>query len=369
MTRWIRSTDALAGFLADVASAPALALDTESNSLYRYRERVCLIQLAAGAHSALLDPLVLPDLSPLGAVLADERVVKVLHAADNDITALKRDHGVTFANVFDTMLAARFLGQTDFGLRAVLHHELGVEISKSSQKDDWAARPLSPEQEAYALADVTHLVALCERLGRRLHAAGRLGWLREEGDACAALPAAQRRADPDAYLGLKGASDLTPRQLAVLRELHAVREARAEATNTPPFRIMQPTTLIALAVASPRSSAAVTNGPEGARLARHVETLLAAIERGLAVPEAELPRRSSWRPPRPSPADKERTTAIKQVRDREAARLGLEPSFLLPQRLIDRLVATAPRTLAELAAIDGLRHWRVEAMGAALLTP
>ena len=95
------------------------------------------------------------DLAPLGAAMADPRLVKVLHGADYDVTTLKRDFGFSFASLFDTMLAARLLGKSELGLVAVARDELGVTLTKTNQKDDWSRRPLTPQQEAYALADVT----------------------------------------------------------------------------------------------------------------------------------------------------------------------------------------------------------------------
>src|SRR4029453_5331053 len=111
-----------------------------------------------------VDPLAGEDMSALAPLLADPGIVKILHGADYDVTTLKRDFGFRFASLFDTMIAARFLGLPEVGLQAVARAELGVELSKESQKDDWSRRPLTPVQEAYALADVQHLIPLHTRL-------------------------------------------------------------------------------------------------------------------------------------------------------------------------------------------------------------
>ncbi|HEY3356352.1 MAG TPA: HRDC domain-containing protein [Polyangia bacterium] len=363
---WIRTTEELAELIGTLAGCRALALDTESDSLYHHREKVCLIQLAArGGPGRLIDTLALRDLAPLGRVLADSQVVKVLHGADYDVTTLKRDFGFTFAGVFDTMIAARFLGMQELGLQAAVRAELGVELSKGGQKDDWSRRPLDPAQERYALADVEHLVTLGERLGARLLAAGRMTWAREECDAVAALPPARRRQDPEAYQRLAGAAALPPRALAVLRELHAWREGRAEATDLPPFRVLQSATLLALAATPPRTPAELSQAPEAHRVGRHARALLEAVARGLAVPEAELPQLA----PRPRvPVHlRARIAALKAVRAREAERLHLDPALVLPQRLIVRLAEAAPRTLEALLDIGELRRWRIEAFGPSLL--
>src|SRR5262249_18021055 len=203
MSTWIRTTAELSELAGSLRGLRALALDTESDSLHHHREKVCLVQLGVEQGGWLVDPLSARDLSPLDPLLAHPGMVKVLHGADYDVTTLKRDFGFTFAGLFDTMIAARFLGLPEIGLQALLRTEFGIALTKESQKDDWSRRPLTPTQEAYALADVTHLIALYERLAARLQAAGRLEWAREESAAVAALEAARRGRDPEAWQKIK----------------------------------------------------------------------------------------------------------------------------------------------------------------------
>ena len=168
---WIRTGVELGAFARELAGVHALALDSESDSLHHYKEKVCLVQIATDrGHAVLVDPLELPDLTPLASVFADPAVTKVLHGADYDVTTLNRDFGFVFGGLFDSMIAARFLGLPQIGLQAVAKAELGVEISKDSQKDDWSVRPLQAKQEAYALADVQHMQG--EALLRRGQRAG-----------------------------------------------------------------------------------------------------------------------------------------------------------------------------------------------------
>ncbi|HEX9189624.1 MAG TPA: HRDC domain-containing protein [Vicinamibacteria bacterium] len=366
---WVRTPEALASLARTLEGCRAIGLDSESDSLYHHFEKVCLLQLATDRGEAfLVDTLALADLAPLAPVMADPGVVKVLHGADYDVTTLKRDFGLAFASIFDTMIAARLLGRSEIGLAAVVRDELGIALSKGNQKDDWSRRPLTPEQEAYALADVRHLVALHERLGPRLAAAGRLDWLAEECAAVAALDAAARRRDPDAYLGLKGARRLPPRSLAALRELHAWRERRAEETDTPAFRILGNESLLRLAETRPRDLGALAAVPGVLpRLKRQADALLAAVRRAEDLPEADLPRPA--RPARPVVPDavRARVDRLRSWRAARAAQLGVEVSVVLPQRLIDRLAETAPRDAAGLAAVEGLRRWRAEAFGRELL--
>jgi ribonuclease D len=369
VAEWIRTPDALARLGDELRGSRALAIDSESDSLYHHFDKVCLIQLATdGGRAVLIDPLVVRDLQVLAPLMADPEVTKVFHGADYDVTTLKRDFGFSFAGVFDTMLAARFLGLPEIGLQAVVRRELGVELSKGSQKDDWSRRPLTPTQEAYALADVQHLLEIRARLEEQLRAVGRLAWLEEECGAVAALDPARRRKDKDAYQKVKGARRLSPRALAILRELVSWREARAEGTDTPAFKILGNETLLAMAAAAPRTRDDLSRLRLPSRLFDHAPDLLRAVERASDLPERDLPQIP--REPRPVVSDeaRRRSEKLKAWRTKEAEALKLDPSVILPQRLIDRLAESAIRDVSHLKGIEGLRRWRIEAFGPALLS-
>ena len=368
-TPWVRTPEALSALVRSLEGCRAIGLDTESDSLYHHFEKVCLIQLATDrGGSFLVDTLALRDLSALAPALADAGLVKVLHGADYDVTTLKRDFGFSFASLFDTMIAARLLGRSEIGLAAVARDELGIALSKDSQKDDWSRRPLTPRQEAYALADVLHLVELRERLSAKLAAARRLDWLNEECEAVARLEPAARRHDPDAYLDVKGARRLPPRALAAFRELHAWRERRAEELDTPPFKILGNESLLRLAELRPRDAARLREVPGILpRLQRQAGEILAAVRRAEEIEDSELPRpvRSS-RPVVPD-AVVARVARLRAWRSRKAVELQVDVSVVLPQRLIDRLAEAGPRDAAGLSSVEGLRRWRSEAFGAELL--
>ena len=369
MTTWIRTPEALADLARSFQGCRTIALDTESDSLYHHVEKVCLVQIATDRGDAVLvDSLEVRDLSPLGPALQDPDIVKVLHGADYDVTTLKRDFGFSFANIFDTMIAARFLGMPGIGLAAVAEAELGVKLSKTNQKDDWSRRPLTPQQEIYALADVEHLGAIRERLGAKLEEKGRTAWVREECDAVAALEPQLRRRNPDAYQGVKGARRLRPRQLARLRELYAWREGRAQQTDRPAFKILGNEILRKMAEQGPKTVGDLRHvGGVLPRLRPHAEELLEALRRAAAVPDSELP--VIPRTPRPVLSDEvlQRVARLKEWRVGQAKTLEVEVSVVLPQRLIDRLAAAGPRSTEELEAVEGLRQWRIDAFGAELL--
>lgn len=368
---WIRTPVELERLARDLYGVAAVAVDTEADSLHHYPERLCLVQLADPAGRVyLLDSLALPDLEPLRPLWGDPATVKVLHSADNDLLQLKRRFGFTFAAIADTALAARFLGVRELGLERLLGQYLGVHAAKSQQKTDWARRPLTPAQEAYAAEDVRHLITLRDRLTAELRTIGREAWLVEECAALAALPVPERPADEDGYRRLRGASRLDRRGLAVLRALHAQREAWARAERRPPFKVLSPETLVALATAPPKDRAGLAgiHGLSPRLIERYGEGILEAVARGLVEPIPEPPR--GPRPSRPvvSAAERQRAEALRAWRAVAAERTGLDPGVLLPQRLIDMLAATPPSSVAGLDTIPGLRRWRVETFGSEILT-
>ena len=368
-TRWIRTADQLDALVDDLSGCGAIGIDTEADSLHHYTEKVCLLQLTAfGGASWLVDSLALRDLSPLAPILADASVLKVVHGGDNDVTSLRRAFGFTFRTMFDTSIAARLLGDTELGLQALVRNELGVELSKSSQRDDWSKRPLTAKQEAYALADVAHLMELAARLTDRLATAGRTEWAREEFAALASLQPTEKRTGPDEFRRIKGSAKLSRRQQAVLRELYVWREERAAAADRPPFKIVGPEILLALAERSPTTvdevARALSSYP---RQAGEVEVVFAAIERGLGLPDGELPTREQGERTTYSASAHRRVDALRAWRDDQARRARLDPSIVMPLRLIERLALAGPQTLAELAAIEGIRQWRVIEWGPALL--
>ena len=367
---WIQSAEGLAGLVRALAGAAEVAVDTEGDSLHHYPARLSLVQLAGPRGDAwLVDPLAVEDLGPLGRIFADPATTTVLHAGDNDLVDLKRRHGLTFARIFDTSVAARFLGAPALGLDVLLTTYLAVDLPPSRQKDDWSERPLSESQLRYAVGDVEYLLPLKARLVEELTRVSRLAWVEEECAALAAQPVVERATDPTAYAGLKGARDLSPRGLAMLRELHELRETLARRLDRPPFKVFNDDALVRLALAAPvdREQLAVVAGMTPRVIGRWGEELLAAIARGLALPDSDLPVLE--RRPRPNvpAAMRRRIEALRVWRGEATPRFGLEPGVLLPNRLIGSVAEAAPGDTEALARVEGFRRWRVEAFGNEIL--
>lgn len=351
--------------LAALRAELAIALDTESDSLYRYFYKVCLIQVSAPAADYVLDPLRLPDLTPLGTLLADPAVEKVIHAAENDILVLKRDFDFRFAHVFDTMLAARILGRRQVGLAALLAEHFGVTLDKRTQLTDWGHRPLTAEQLSYGRLDSHYLLALRDLLTRDLQARRR--W-REAQEAFAALPDVayvEKPFDPDGFWRNKGARDLRPGELAILRELYLWRDEQARALDRPPFKVLGDEALIRLSQYQPRRLADLGLSPWQART--FGQAVLEAINRGRVAPPPAPPARQSNGNGRPDPITLARFDRLRAWRAAAATERGVEPDVVLNNDSLMAIARTRPTTLEGLAALKLMGPWKLEEYGADLL--
>ena len=381
---YIRTPEALAEAIAALSREPLVAADTEAASFHRYRDRIFLIQLSSPSRTEIIDPLAVADLSPVGRLLADPKVEKIFHDADYDLRILDRDYGFRARRLFDTRIAAQLAGEPAVGLAALLEKYAGVKLAKEHQKADWSRRPLPPAMLAYAAADTAHLPALREQLRVRLTALGRLAWAEEEFTRLEDLRwtgggtsdgggtgGAGGAGGPDAFLRVKGAKALTPRQLAALRELYRWREAQGAELDRATFRIIGNDALLAVAKALPRAPAELSGiaALPPSLAARHGPALLDGVRRALGLPESELPRVE--RAPRQArdPALEARVERLKAARNRAAAELGLDPGVLCGRSTLEAVARAQPppNDRAGLSRIGELRRWQIEALGDALL--
>lgn len=367
---WVRTPEEREEFVRSLEGSASLAIDTESDSFFHYFEKVCLLQVADSAgRVTIVDPLAVRDLSALAPFMKDAGIEKVIHGAEYDLSLMKRDFGFEFRSLFDTQIAAQLLGRRMFGLQSLLEAEFGVRLSKAAQRCDWSLRPLTEAQIRYAGEDVRHLLALRDRLLADLRKAGREAWFREE---CQAMidetPPAIRREAAD-FLHAKGARDLRPRELAVLKELFALREVWGRELDRPLFKIVGDETLVRMAAQPPQNGRALASirGLSPSLVRRRGAELLEAIRKGRSTPESQCPVFPDRRGKRMSFDMSRRVDRLKEWRAGTARRLDLEHGVLLPQRLIERLAIASPRTPEDLAGVPGLRRWRVAEFGPALL--
>jgi ribonuclease D len=379
--QFLESPAAAEAFLGRVGATRDLALDTEAASFHRFTDRVYLLQVtarvagdgAAGATtprelSAVVDPLVVGPLATLGRMVEDPAVETVFHDADYDLRLLRQDYGWQVRGLFDTRVAAQLLGERAFGLAALLDKEFGVKLDKRHQRADWSMRPLTPDMLDYAAQDTIWLLELRDRFRERLARLGRMAWAEEEFQRLEGVQWNGDGAD-EAYLRVKGARDLTRRELALLRELVAWRDGVARELDRATFRVAANDVLLEVARVAPRTRealGAIRGVPRGSLEAR-VGEMLGAVERGLAVPEAALPRFP--RAPRwdRDPDFDDRVSRLRAVRDRVAAELDLDPGVLCARDRLEAVARRNPRSPEELAEVGELRRWQADVLGGAML--
>jgi ribonuclease D len=353
-----------------IAGAPLLAVDTEAAGYHRYLDTICLVQLSTRTDTFLVDTLAVAQLTPLARVLADPATEIVLHDADYDLRLLRRDHGIAIARLFDTKVAAQFLGEPAIGLAGLAEKHLGVRLDKRHQRADWAQRPLAQEMLDYAAEDTRHLPRLRDLLREELSVVGRLGWAEEEFERIIATQAAVLSDDSEPYLRIKNTRDLKPRQMAALRELHGWREDVARERDVAPFRVVSNETLVALARRLPDQLGALSEvtGFSAALAQRRGVEVMAALQRARDLPDSELPvRPPTTRRPPPDPEFEQLVDRLKGARDTVADSLSLDRGFLMPRMQIEEIARRRPRDNAGLLEITHMRRWQVEAAGAELL--
>jgi ribonuclease D len=367
--RVIRTGAELAALAGRLRSEPLLAVDTEAASFHRYLDRVYLLQISSREETAVVDPLATEGLGPIGELLADPAIEIVFHDADYDLRLLHREYGYTAKNLFDTRIAAQLLNEPGVGLAALLEKYLDVRLDKRFQRADWSARPLSPEMLDYAASDTRYLPRLRDILRQRLEERGRLAWGQEEFALLEDIrPTPADQAEPG-WLRLKGAKALRGRELAILRELWEWREAAARRADRATFRILNNEPMLAMAKNAPTELAALKAipGVSSDQAERRGRDLLAAIRRGLELPEGDLPRLT--RPPRrvPDLAYEERLERLKAARNQLAQKYDLAPGVVCPNGTLEAIARLDPKSAAELGSVTELRRWQLREFGEELL--
>ena len=369
--RYVENAGDLAALIGAARREPRVAMDTEAASFHRYHDRIYLLQLSTPSITALIDPLAIDDLAPVGALLADGNVEKVFHDADYDLRVLDRDYGFPARRLFDTRVAAQLAGEPAIGLAALLEKYVGVKLDKEHQKADWSLRPLTASMLAYAAADTQYLLALRDALEQRLVALGRRDWAAEEFKLLEQLrwTGAAAGADDDSYLRIKGAKGLNPRSLAALKLLHRWRDTVAGRDDKAPFRIIGNDALLGVSRALPATPADLGHIRElpSSLARRHGPALLDAVAKATALSDAELPRPERRPRPQKDPGFDQRLEQAKAVRNRVATELALEPGVLAGRTTLEAVVRARPANRAALDQIPELRRWQIGVLGDALL--
>ncbi len=341
-------------------SQPVVAVDTESNSLFAYRERVCLIQFSIPGHDYLVDPLAIDDISGLGDVFADPEIEKIFHAAEYDLLVLKRDFDFSFTNLFDTMVAARILGRRRVGLGSLLEDEFDVKVEKKYQRSDWGRRPLPPEMRNYAALDTYFLIQLRNLLYQELIDANRWALAKEDFFRLAQVNGTPPEPHGADVWRVNGVHDLTPHQVTILRYLAEYREERAKQLDRPLFKVIGDKTLAAIAEAQPETLEELSeiDGMTKGQLHRHGKALLKAVQQG----QKDNP---TYRPHSKRLDDDILDTldSLRNWRKVRARKLGVESDVVLPRDVMEQIAHKQPEDWNTLSEVLAEVPWRRDKFG------
>lgn len=354
---------------AKLAKHKYLSIDTESNSLYAYKERLCLLQLSTDHINAVVDTIAV-DIKPILPLFADPGIEKIFHSADSDIRVLKAAVKCSFANIFDVMVAAKYLGIIKCGLDSMVKQFFETDLNKKFQKADWGRRPLSKEMLDYASSDTIYLKKLRDLLGEDLEKKGRAEEAKAQFAHIARIEPTPMRFDESGFVSLKGARQLNGRGLAVLRELYIAREVAAIKKDAPPFKVISEDLMLRLSVA-PREglhNLSIFKGVSSYVLSRHGQWIREALQKGLKAPEYSVPRREISREKRAYfETVRKRFRTLKLWRKETAARRNMLPEAIMGNDILERVAMAQVRSVADLQAIRGVGAEKASLYGPELL--
>ncbi len=361
---YLDSDPSVRDWLASVRKASRIALDTEGASFHRFVDRIYLLQLSTADRHAIIDPLPISKPALLGEIVEDPNVEVVFHDADYDLRLLHQDYGWQIRNVFDTRIASQLIGLKAFGLASLLESRFGLKLDKKHQRADWSMRPLTDDMLDYAAQDTMHLLGLRDQLHDELKAKGRLSWAKEEFERLETIRWAADEGG-NGFLKVKGARDLSRRELAIFRELVQWRDVTALKLDRATFRVVSNDVLFEAARTTPdtRSALGKLKGMPRGILERQGDEILAAIARGVVVPEEELPKFPKGARWDRDPDFDHKVGALKAVRDAAAARLDIDPGVLNSRERMEAVARLMPPEPAAIGVIPEFRRWQIEELG------
>lgn len=340
----------------------SLAVDTEANSMYAFKERVCLIQISTQGQDLIIDPLAINDLTKLGALFCDPKIEIIFHASEYDLLGLQRDHAFTVNNLFDTMIAARLLGYKQIGLANLLKDKFDITLNKNYQRADWGFRPLSAEMIAYAAEDTRYLFGLRNCLRSELMEKGLWQLAQEDFKRACFVSPAENNHRP-CWQKAKGKIELSERQQMILNALCAARERIAEKLDRPVFKIVDDSVLLRISQAEPESLAELGEcGLTERQLRRFGKPLLKAATDIKILPALASPaihRHPGWY--------LKRMEKLKTWRKEKGEALGVESDVILPKVYLHPLAEQRGLTPEQLTQILVDSPYRMEHYGEEIL--
>jgi ribonuclease D len=361
---FVDTTSGLDVVLKSLRGADALAVDLEADSMFHFQEKVCLIQIASSRHLFIVDPIPIKDLSALKPLFGNRRIKKVFHGSDYDVRSLFRDFDITIHNLFDTELASRFLGFQQSGLDAMLQTFFNVKLEKKYQKKDWSMRPLPEAMITYAANDVHHLLPLAKLLEERLAEKNRLAWVHEECGLLSRVRPNATNAKP-LFLSFKGAGRLPPKDLAVLEALLNYRKRAAHKKDLPLFKVIGNFSILTLAREKPQTKKALEacRALSAKQANMHGRQVIEAINKGLKIPDDQLPIYPRTRVPRMPESRIRLANKLKSWKDKKAAELAIDPALVLNKSQTMDIARASPSAIHDLDDIASLKSWQIQAFG------
>ncbi|MCM8759307.1 MAG: HRDC domain-containing protein [Candidatus Omnitrophica bacterium] len=336
-----------------------LALDTEGNSLYSYHAKVCLIQISTRKKHYIIDPIKIKEISCLKKILSNPNIEKILHGSAYDIQMLYQCSGIHIRNLFDTQIAASFLGESKPGLACLVKKYFGVHLSKVHQKSNWAIRPLPDEMLEYAILDTVYLLPLADRLREELTLKERMEWVKEECEYLAKFGKEIKKKNRSPFSNRQISDSKLPIAAAIMR----FREDLARKMDLPPFRVMDKKTILDIAGSrnlDMKELKRITS--KSPIIQKHLEEIFEIIRKagknsaGVKHAQQICKKRSDRK-------FRGKTEKLYIFRNRMAEQLKIEPYLVLSQKQILTLAEAKVTTANDILDIKCLKNWQKELFG------
>jgi ribonuclease D len=365
---FIDHVNALKEMIRGLEQEDAVGVDLESDSLYHFKEKVCLLQLATRETNIVLDPLKVKDLSALRPFFANPKIKKIFHGADYDVRSLHRDFQIEIKNLFDTELACRFLGFKETSLDSVLKRYFNLRLDKKFQKKNWSERPLSQHMLEYAAKDVMYLIPLAGILEKEIRNKGRGEWVREECENLCKVKAISGDNEP-LFLRFRGAGKLDSLELAVLEALLCFRKKIAEEKDKPLFKIIRNESLLKITRGKPVTLKHLKeiNALGQKQMDIYGKALIETVRMALKIPKKRQPVYPRKKVPRLGYATTKRIKSLKSWRDAKAHDLEIDAPMLFPKSIITAMAVENPQKSEDLHKIKEMKNWQKREFGREIL--
>lgn len=324
----------LSQMVIDLSQFSRIGVDTESNSLFEYEEKICLIQFSTETTDYLLDTIKLRELDQLRNLFRSEKIEKIFHAAEYDLMCLKRDFSFEFNNIFDTMIASRILGYSSIGLSSLIKIFFDITVDKKFQRANWGKRPISEEMHLYAQLDTHFLIELRNILFKKLEENNKLDLAKEDFRRITDVDAFVNNKNHENYWRIIKGNSLTQQQESVLIELYYLRENLAKLSNRPPFKVFSNQAIINIAKKLPKDLNQLRSIDHFTPklIQKYGEKVILAVNQGLS--KNNCSKKDKFKP---NPSYLRKYEVLKQWRKQKGYELSVESDIILPKEHLEQL--------------------------------